>query len=204
MNHRTRCLFSLVPIALVFLLGGCLLDYAPSGPSRSNNTWLLGVWEAEGEKGNTYRAVVTPSTSQRMTVFFTEKNKQGKTVQSGQYQSWISRVGSASLLVFEIPEEGGPRYLVLGFQLMDPLKVRLREVTLDSSKPLGSSFRTRVEIRRQFALGELFRGKQVLWHKTGEIFWEPEKDGGDPARNTFTPTRNLPRGPLTSAEEVAP
>ena len=181
--------FFLLPLLAFVSTGWCLLDHAPSGPSRSTNTWLLGVWEAREADGKSFRAVVAPVSSDRMMVYFTEKDRSGKTVRSGAYPCWFSKVGQAHLLVLELREAPDAGYLVLGYQFLDPLKLRLRELVLNPEKPLTSAFRTRVQIRRQFVRGDLFQGRQLLWHKTGEVYWQ---QGGNPADHTFEPTRNLP------------
>lgn len=182
---RPTILFLLLP----FLLSGCLFEVAPTGPSRSDNTWLLGVWEFEDADGNKKKAIVAPTQSDRMVVVFEEKNKGGKILRSGTYPAWISKVGQATLLVFEVSGQQESGYFLLGYQLLDPLTIRLREVTLGAYDRKPGAYGLRSVIRQAFREGTLFQGEQEIWSKTGEIFWQ---QGGDPAKDTFVPPRNVP------------
>jgi hypothetical protein len=200
-----RGIFSLLAGLLLSLgFSGCLWEFAPSAPSRSDNTWLFGVWEGDGLKeGTTYRVVVAPTESDRMQVVYSEKNKAGKVVKSGTAAAWISRVGQVSLLVVELsPGPGDPSYLLLGYQILSPLSIRVREVTLDPPEPPANPFRLRVAIRKAFREGTLFGGGQAIWQRKGEVYW-PENP--DPATDTFTPPR-VPKAPSSedSAELLRP
>ncbi len=183
-----RILFFSLSLLLVWGGSGCLWDFAPSGPSRSDNTWLLGVWEGKGIKeGSTFRAVVAPTGTDRMQVFYTEKNPQGKVLAQGSAAAWISRVGQVNLLVVELSNNlNTPSYLLLGYQILSPLSVRIREVTLDPPTPPANPFRLRVAIRKAFAEGTLFSGAQAIWYRTGEVYWP---QNANPASDTFTPPR---------------
>lgn len=173
----------------VSVFSGCLWEFAPTAPSRSNNTWLLGVWEGEGfEKGKTFRIVVSPTESDRLQVIYTEKNAQKKVVRSGSAPAWVSRVGQANLFVVDLSEVSGePSYLLLGYQILTPLSIRVREVTLDPAEPPANPFRLRVAIRRAFLQGTLFGGAQTILTRTGEVYWP--RENADPAADTFTPPR---------------
>lgn len=187
-------IFPLLAVVLSLALGGCLSDSPPSPPSQSVNTWLLGVWEAKSAEGNLRRATVAPSSSDRMTVLYEEINPKKQVVRSGTFPAWISHVGSAKLLVVEVPspeKKNGKGYLLLGYQLLDPLNVRVRELVTDISESSAPPFALRKTIREHFKKGTLFSGNHEIWQKTGEVF-SPKKDA-DPAQDTFVPTRNLPR-----------
>ena len=191
-------LFSFIALPLVVvLLGGCLFEVAPTGPSRSNNTWLMGVWEFTAKDGTKKKAIVTPVESDwmeifesdRMEIFYLEKAKGGKVKRQGQYPAWISRVGQASLLVVEVDGPEGQGYLLLGYQLLDPLTIRIREVTLNTAELKPGAYQLRKAIREAFKEGMLYRGDEEIWERTGEIYWSPE---GNPAEHTFEPPRNVP------------
>jgi hypothetical protein len=173
---------------------GCLPETylsAPTGPSRSNNTWLPGVWEAPKEENKgVFRAVVTPVSSDRFLIFLEDRDAAGKVLRGTNFEAWISRVGQATLITGLASAPGEtPRYFVFGYQLLNPLTVRLRELTLAEDARELSSFQLRQSIRRALKEGTIFRGEDALWTKTGEIFWDPE---GTPEQNTFSPPRYLP------------
>lgn len=186
-------LFPFFAAILSLALGGCLSDSAPSGPSQSVNTWLLGVWESKSEEGNLRKAIVAPSSSDRMTIVYEETNSKKQIVHSGSFSAWISHVGSAKLLVVEVPspdQKNGKGYLLLGYQFLDPLTIRIREISPEITDAKTSAFNLRKSIRQLFKKGSLYSSKQELWQKTGEVF-SPKKNG-NPAQDTFTPPRNLP------------
>jgi hypothetical protein len=193
---RNSFRFPTVLAAFVLLgaLTGCLPESylsAPTPPTRSNNTWLLGVWETPKEEGKgVFRAVVTPVSSDRFLIFLEDRDAQGKVLQSASSEAWISRVGDAYLVTCKSPDPAqAGRYLVFGYQLLDPLNVRVRELTLPEGATEATSFQLRKAIRRGYKDATIFRGEDQVWQKTGEIFWNPD---GSPATDTFAPPRNIP------------
>lgn len=195
-------LYSFLVLIFVLTVSGCLYDAPPTGPSRSNNTWLLGVWEYHTTEGHSRKAIVTPLDSDRVTIIYQELDANKKKVQAGTFTGWISKVGQASLLTIAIPQEGNlgkNSYLLLGYQLLNPMNVRLREVTLDPSAQTASAYQLRKLIRRSFRDGTIFSGKYEIWKKTGEVFWNPQ---GNPAEDTFSPIRNVrPLPPSSKAKQ---
>lgn len=193
MTNRQLRIALLLP--LLFVFSGCPEDTylsAPTGPSRSNNTWLLGVWETPTEKGGLRRAVISPTDSDRMVLVFTEIDEKKNKVAEFTGAAWVSRVGRATLLTIELPSatQGAPPvYGIIGYQLLNPLLVRVREVTLDEEARTVDAFQLRRFIRRALQAATLFAGRDELWTKVGEIYWNPE---GNPATDTFAPPRNLP------------
>ena len=107
--------------ALVFAFEGCLLEHAPSGPSRNINTWLLGIWVHEDADGSSRKVWMMPVSSDRYALYFQEYNSEGKVKETKRYEAWISRIGQASLLTIVIYEGGVKRYLALGYQLLSPI-----------------------------------------------------------------------------------
>jgi hypothetical protein len=184
-------------IFAILLLGafaGCLPETylsAPSAPSRSNNTWILGVWETpKDENKGVFRAVVTPVSSERFLILLEDREPGGKVLRSGSFEAWISKVGRATLITGTTPDPGqAGRYLVFGFQLLDPLTVRVRELTLPADAIQATSFQLRKAIRSALKDGTIFQGEDQLWTKTGEIFWNPD---GNPSTDTFAPPRYVP------------
>lgn len=197
---------------------GCLPEFfshPPTGPSRSDNTWLLGVWEMpklsaeDGSRQGTYRAVLAPLTSDRMMLTLEDRNAEGRVLRQMQARAWISRVGQATFLVAEVIPDGTPltsdlegtKFLVVGYQLLDPLNVRLRELMLPPEAYQAGRFHLRRMIRQAFNNGTLFQARSQIWTKTGEIYWRPD---GDPATDTFTPTRNLPPPAPKASPQASP
>lgn len=187
-------------VLLLGALGGCLpetFSTAPAGPTRANNTWLLGVWEApRAEGGGVFRAVVTPKSGNRSLLFLEERDAEGRVIKSASFESWITKVGQATLIAAKcLDGEKAGRYVVFGYQLLDPLNVRIRALNLPAEAFEATSFTLRKAIRRAFKDGTLFQGDDLIWKKTGEIYWNPE---GNPEADTFTPPRYLP--PISTDE----
>ena len=159
----------------------------PTGPSRSNNTWLLGVWEATAGDGSQWTATVTPMTSDRFQIAYQRKAAPKIPALSGTAEGWISRVGLARLLVLD--SKGAlPGFVVAGFQLLTPLEVRTREIILPPGAESETAYRLRKAIRTAYKDGTLFSGREAVWKKSAEITWNPRLS---PTSQTFTPVRNV-------------
>lgn len=177
------------------MMGGSLFQHPPTEPSRSMNTWLLGVWEHRNEDGTSFRAGVMPYLSDRYMIYYRRFDKSGRSVSAERYEAWISRVGRISLLTVAVPRPEGMRYDVIGIQLLSPQQIRALQPEIDPD-PV-SSFRMRVDIRRKFKRGELFGGVDQTWSKIGEVYWRLEEVDG--VEFPADPT-NQPLLPLSSTE----
>lgn len=155
----------------LLVLGGCLYDVPPAGPSRTLNTWLLGVWEYRTAEGNTLRVTVAPASSHRYRLRIEEMGRDRKPSKSTDMQGWIARVGELNLLILEIPQEQGKsKYMVLAHQLLSPNRVRVVVVNVELKGQ--SAFALRQAIRRAIRKGELFRVDGMIWQRTGEVVWQ--------------------------------
>lgn len=177
---------------------GSLFSIAPSGPMRSNNTWLNGQWETTASDGSEWKATLAPLSNDRFQLSFQRKATSPQVPElSGTATGWIARVGDASLLILELAQS---QYVVLGFQTLNPLLVRTRELKLPPDAKTDSPYKLRAQIRAAFKNGTLFSGEQAIWKKTGEIFWNPR---AEPSTGTFTPVRNVLSKPA-SVHKPAP
>ena len=158
---------SLLLLAAVLLLPGCFLDQPLTGPSRSVNTWMLGVWEHPQSNGELLRAVVIPKDSERYTIYFREYGKNKKLKREQEVDAWISRVGLVSFLTVEV--DG--RYCPIHFQLLSPLEVRLRLPEFDPGSESLTPFELRKQVRQKFKDGTLLGKEGQTWVKVSEIYW---------------------------------
>lgn len=186
-----RFLFRAVPVlALCLNLCGCFFDHPlTGGPTKSVNTWLLGVWETTDDKGRTARAMVTPINSDRYAVQLALPGKGSREVKRYEFEMWPSRVGDTLFLTLRCLESAGDiptgGYVFVQPQLLDQNSVRIRGLKLDSD-PSASSYDLRKEVRRKLKELSLYEGAQSgVWTRVEEIYWS--QDGGDPA---FKPLRN--------------
>ena len=156
-------------LGILVLLSGCLYDHAPSGPSGSIDTWLLGQWETMDKSGRHYAAVMTPSSSDRYHLSL--KRQGGGTY---EFDGWISRVDGFSILTLKSLNEGSSlgRCALYHYELLSPgtpppgglgaRRIRLSELQLDESTRSLDSYRLRGAIRSALKEGSLLVPHDVV------------------------------------------
>ena len=181
----------LIPaVLLVLAFSGCYFDHPlTGGPTKDINTWLLGVWESEDDKGRLSRIMVTPMEEDRYAVHATLPGKKPKQIRKYEFEAWPSRVGDTvflSLLCLESDGEIPPgAYLFAQVQLLDQNHARTRGLNL-SSPTSATSFELRKEVRSKLKDRSLYEGApSAVWSRVAEVFWST--DGSDPV---FRPLRN--------------
>ena len=192
---------SLLLLAAVLLLPGCLMFEEPiSGPSRSVNTWLLGVWEYPKPNGEILQAVVVPpnaghgflsslgvsQNNNHYLISFRELTKNRKVKSSRDVTAWISRIGLVSFLTVEVDGQ----YLPVHFQLLSPVEVRLRLPAWDEGSESMTPFELRKQVRRKFKEGTLLAKDGETWTKVSEIYWPRDSNVLD--QPTDQPLRSVP------------
>ncbi len=195
----TRCFsYLLLPLlAVLLLLSGCIYDYAPSGPVKDIDTWLLGQWSTQDKAGHQFSAVVTRSSADHYRVEF---QKQGGETQV--FDGWISRVDDFSILVLRSLNEGPTfgKFALYHYEIMSkspaPVggiganRIRLSELQLDESTHSLDSYNLRAAIRKALKDGSLLVPHNVVadlkshqeeipgsivWSKTGGVTFSGEK-----------------------------
>lgn len=175
----------------VFLLSGCLYDSAPSGPTRSIDTWLLGQWQTEDPSGHSSTVTVMPGKAGHYGIRF-ERSK-GNTART--FDGWLSRVDDFSILVLKADDgEKAGKHLLLHYELLAPSpappggvgspRVRISELQLDSSASSLDPYHLRKTIRESLDRGDLLAPYNVvsdrkagglkipgsvIWTKTGQV-----------------------------------
>ncbi len=157
-------------------LSGCLYDYAPSGPSRGIDTWLLGQWQTQDKAGHQFTAIVTRASSDHYKVEF-----QGHGVQPLEFGGWISRVDGFSMLVLRSLNQGPTfgKVALYHDELLSPEKappggigatrIRLSELQLDESTRSLDSIKLRAAIRSALKKGTLLVPHDVVADMKAEI-----------------------------------
>lgn len=154
-------------LGLCLLLCGCPYDSAPSGPSQSLDTWLVGQWAAKDKSGRDYQAVVAPSSSDHYAITLTGKGKSPET-----YDAWISKVDGFSILVVKFTEGSSVgKYALFHHELIAPgtpppggigaTRIRLSELQLDPSAETLDSYHLRRDIRDALKAGTLLAAYDV-------------------------------------------
>jgi hypothetical protein len=188
---RLRHLLMLPVLGALLTLSGCLYDYAPSGPVRSIDTWLLGQWSTQDKSGHQFSAIVTRTDSDHYHIQF---NKPGAGNQ--EFDAWLSRVDDFSILVLRSLNEGATfgKFALYHTELLTqspaPVggigsnRIRLSELQLDESTRSLDSTKLRAAIRSALKAGTLLlphdvvadmkSGKDeipgsVIWTKTGSV-----------------------------------
>lgn len=160
--------------ALVLLSGCGFENPLTSSPSKDLNTWLLGVWEHETEKGESFRTTVTPKTGDRYWVTIQKLAKSGKPARSMSFEAYISRVGRSNFLTLKCLD-GGPeiaegQYAFVHYQVLDQNGVRIRIPGLEAD-PSASSYQLRKEIRAKVKAGTLYPDIGSNWRRISEVYW---------------------------------
>ncbi len=186
-----KFLARIVPAAaLLVILSGCFFDNPlTSGPSKSLNTWLLGVWESKDDKGRVSRIRITPISSDRYALSLATPGKTPQDDRKYEFEAWPSRVGSSLFLSLRCLSSPGDiptgAYVFTHIQLLDQNHAKARGLQLDAT-PATSSFELRKEVRRKLKDLSLYENVPTAnWTRVAEIFWST--DGADPV---FTPIRN--------------
>jgi len=171
------CLSRFSPLALLLgaalTLSGCLYDYAPSGPVRSIDTWLLGQWATQDKAGHQFTATVTPEQGEHSSDHYSiEFQRKGEDAHS--FQGWISRVDNFSILVLRSLDAGASygKFVLYHYEILSrstPLpgeignrRIRLSELQLDNSTRTLDSYKLRVAIRRALKEGTLLVPHDVV------------------------------------------
>jgi hypothetical protein len=176
-------------LGLCLLLCGCPYDSAPSGPSQSLDTWLVGQWSAQDKSGRDYQAVVAPSSSDHYAITLTGKGKSSET-----YDAWISKVDGFSILVVKFTEgSSAGKYALFHHELIAPgtpppggigaTRIRLSELQLDPSAETLDPYHLRRDIRDALKAGTLLAPYDVVSDRKhggaavpGSVIWT--KTGG--------------------------
>jgi len=178
-------------LGCLLLLSGCLYDSPPSGPSQSIDTWLVGQWAAKDKAGHQFTAVMAPASSSHYRLTLA-----GKGIGTQEFDGWISRVESFSILTLKSLSGGSDagKYSLYHYELLSPgvpppggigaTRIRISELQLDESCRGLDSYRLRAAIRQGLKDGTLLaphdvvaarKGKSVeipgsiIWSKTGGV-----------------------------------
>jgi hypothetical protein len=154
-------------LGLSLLLCGCPYNSAPSGPSQSIDTWLVGQWAAKDKSGRDYQAVVARSSSDHYAITFTGRGKSPET-----YDGWISKVDGFSILVVKFTEGSSVgKYALFHHELIAPgtpphggigaTRIRLSELQLDPSAENLDPYHLRRDIRDAMKAGTLLAAYDV-------------------------------------------
>ncbi|HEY5792726.1 MAG TPA: hypothetical protein VIS74_05465 [Chthoniobacterales bacterium] len=178
---------SLLLLAVVLLLPGCLFEKPITGPSRSINTWMLGVWEFPKKNGERLQAMVVPKDNDHYAIYLREFTKGRKLKSIKEYDAWISRVGLVSFLTVKVDGQ----YCPVHFQLLSPVEIRLRLPDFDPGSEALTPYELRQQVRRKFKEGTLLTKEGEIWTKVSEIYWPAEGNPGDQPANQ--PLRHVPQ-----------
>lgn len=183
-------------LVAVLLLPGCLMFEKPiTGPSRSINTWMLGVWEYPKPNGEIRQALVVPQNNDHYLISFRELTQNRKLKSSREFTAWISRVGLVSFLTVKVDGQ----YCPVHFQLLSPVEVRLRIPAWDEGSEGLTPYELRQQVRRKFKEGTLLAEGGETWTKVADIYWPADSDGLDQPTNQ--PLRSVPLPVLKVTEK---
>ena len=195
----------LAVLAAVAFLAGCSFEHPLTKyPSSDLNTWLLGVWEHTGEKGEKYRAQVTPQTSDRYWIVVEKAGKTRAQTKTYRFSAHISRVGNSKFLTLECLEGAGDlpdgRFVFAHHQVLDQNHLRIRIPQLDSP-PEASGYQLRKEIRRKLRDNSLYPDPGTVWNRTSEVYWA-ESDGLQPKQALRFPIEDERKANLKLLREI--
>ncbi len=171
-------MWSLRALALLLisaLLSGCFFEKPLTDrPSKDINTWLLGVWEHQDEKGNKFRAGVTPLTGGRYAVWFRALGKTPRDTKEWEFEAWISRVGSSVFLNFECLKSAGQvpvgSFVFAHYQVIGQNEVVIRPLQLDLPDN-STSYDLRREVRRKLKDKTLLPTMGAGWTRISQVYW---------------------------------
>jgi len=185
MKRILRVVRILPLLGILILLGGCLYDNPPTGPSRSIDTWLVGQWQTSTKTGRVYSAIVAPTTaSDHYHVIFSRPGSS-----SQEFDGWISRVDGFSILVLKALDGNGAndaggagsvgKYLLCHYELLAPgtpppggigaERIRLSELQLDESTRTLDPFKLRAAIRSALKSGTLLAPFDTVAERKGKL-----------------------------------
>ena len=162
-------------LAAIFLLAGCSFEHPlTSNPSADINSWLLGVWEHKTEKGEKFRAQITPQTPDRYWVIIEEAGETKAKTKTYRFSAYISRVGNSKFLTLDCLSSPGDlpegQFVFAHYQVLDQNHVRIRIPQLDADSS-ASSFQLRKEIRQKLRSNSLYADNGTVWTRTSEVYW---------------------------------
>lgn len=164
----------LLLMGCLLLLGGCLYDNPPSGPSRSIDTWLVGRWTAMDRAGHEFTAVMAPASSSHYRLSFSKKGSAPQ-----EFDGWIGRVDGFSILTLKSLNEGPAfgKYVLYHYELLSPgtpppggigaTRIRLSELQLDDSCQTLKPYDLRKSIRQALKDGTLLTPHDVVAERKG-------------------------------------
>lgn len=161
-------------LGCLLLLGGCLYDNPPSGPSQSIDTWLVGKWSATDKAGHEFNAVMAPASSSHYRLSLSRKGSV-----THEFDGWISRVDGFSILTLKSLNEGASfgKYVLYHYELLSPgvpppgglgaTRIRLSELQLDESCQPLKPYDLRKAIRQALKDGTLLTPHDVVAERKG-------------------------------------
>jgi len=167
---------ALLAATLVMAFGGCFDHPLTAGPSRNINTWLLGVWQTQDDKGNELTATVLPKSASHCSVEIALKDAKTGKKQTGLFDGFISRIDGYHFLSLKLltasPEAGKiGSYAFAHYEMMSPNEVRIRIPDLEESTG-ASSFQLRQLVRKKLKDNTLYPRPALVWVRISEVYWE--------------------------------
>lgn len=182
------CCISLLVSGLFLFLQSC--STLTTVPSRSMDTWLLGVWKYTDHQGNRYRVGIFPLDSAHYSIEVKPLSGPASRLGSQYFKAFISRVdqmyflnliGSSRNLPSIGPMQAGrlgwpfgetDTVLFAHYQLESPIEMVITPLHL-SVPGTPFSWKLRREIRILAKAGLLLPPQNsLLWLKTSEVYWQ--------------------------------
>lgn len=184
-----------LPLLLLFTLAlsGCFFDQPLTDrPSKDINTWLLGVWQTQDDKGKTHQATILPLTGSRYTVRYEILGTSKKDTKQWFFEAWISRVGSATFLNLQCQESAGQvptgANVFLHYTVVAQNTIVTRKLQLDSPQS-ATSMELRKEIRQKLKDKTLFPPDVQVWRRTSEVYWSSDSYSTQPPQPLRYPNK---------------